>query len=346
MKQIKIFFGALLIVVVFSACRNNINDNKMENTRELKVHATQPKIENSESDAYYIGTVEAAQAVPISFSNPGTVENVYAGEGQMVSRGQKLAKLLDASFKSTLQMAESQEKQAKDAYERLSKVYRDGSLPEIKYIEIESKLQQAVSSRQIALKNLNDCIIKSPLSGVVGRKNVEPGSNVVPSNPILTIFKIDEVYIKVSIPENEISAIRKGTKAMVRVAALDNKEFLGTINEIGMVANQISHTYDVKILVRNPKRELMPGMVCNVSLNNNKKENHISVPNNVIISENPDKFVYVINNDNKTVRKQLVRTGNYIGNNIIIREGLSPDDKIVVVGQQMLYDNARVKILQ
>ncbi len=344
--QLKIPIVFLAFLLILSACGNNINDKRNENQKELKVLVTQPIIENSESGSYFIGTVEAAQSVPISFSMPGTVEKVYASEGQTVGRGQKLAELLDASFRSTLQMAESQEKQAKDAFERLSKVYRDGSLPEIKYIEIESKLQQAVSSRQIALKNLNDCIVKAPVSGVVGRKNIEPGSNVLPSTPIMTIFKIDEVFIKISIPENEISGIKKGTKANIKIAALDNKEFSGVISEIGMVANQLSHTYDVKILVRNPKRELMPGMVCNVLLDNNKKQGVLSVPNNVLISENPDKFVYVINKDNKTVRKQLVRTGNYVGNNIIIREGLVPEDRIVVVGQQMLYDNAKVKIVQ
>jgi RND family efflux transporter MFP subunit len=348
MKNFKLKSSLVLFacLVLLASCGKIKEKNVDENQKVLKVILGQAKIEEANADSYYIGTVEASQTVPVSFSVPGAVEQVFVEEGQLVNKGQKIAELVSSSFKNSLQMAQSQEKQAKDAYDRLTKVYKEGSLPEIKYVEIESKLQQAVSSAQIAQKNVNDCIIKAPISGIVGRKDIEPGTNVMPSNPILSIYKIDDVLIKVAIPENEISSVKKGNKASIKIAALDNSEFNGTINEISMVANAVSHTYDAKILIRNNGFKIKPGMVCNVNLNNRTSKNVLSVPNSAIISEVDKKYVYVLNADGKTVSKKTVEIGNYTGNNIIIRNGITTEDKIVVVGQQLVYENANVTVIK
>ncbi len=194
-------------------------------------------------------------------------------------------------------------------------------------------------------KNYNDCILKSPISAMVGTKSIEVGSTATPISSAFTLYKIDNVLIKVSIPENEISKIKKGQIAKIKIQALDNKEFSGDIEEIGVIANTISHSYDIKIRIKNKNNEIKPGMLCNVYLNIGQGSgNLISIPNDAIVSESNKQFVYVVSENNKTVRKQEVKTGNYIGNNIIIENGLNLNEKIVIAGQQKLYNNAPVKV--
>lgn len=333
-------------MLLFTSCNKNDTSKNSINEKVLKVVTGKASIEEIGSDSYYIGTVEASEQVPISFTVPGTIEKVYADEGQMVKRGQKLAELINTSFKSSLKLAQAQEKQAKDAYDRLSKVHEEGSLAEIKFVEIESKLQQAESMMQIAEKNLSDCLVKSPISGVVGRKNIEAGANVMPSSPIMTIFKIDQVMVKISVPENEIPNFKIGNKAKIRIPALGNFKSDGVIKELGMVANMISHTYDVKISVQNKGLKIRPGMVCNVYFENEKNQSLLSIPNNAILTDNSQKYVFILNSDNNTVRKQEIETGNFIGNNIVVKRGISQNDNIIIVGQQMLYNNAKVSVLR
>ena len=299
--------------------------------------------DSSSKDNFYIGTVEAELTVPVSFSGLGTVQNVFVNEGQFVSKGQTLATLESSTSKNSLDMAIATQKQAQDAFDRLQKVYKEGNLPEIKFVEIETKLQQANSSVQISKKMYSDCILKSPVSAMVGVKAIETGSSANPLSSAFTLYKIDNVFIKVSVPENEISKIKKGQVASINVTAL-NKQFTGKVEEIGVVANTISHTYDVKIRIKNSNNELKPGMLCNANLSSNHVESCISIPNDAVISEAGKQYVYLLNSDKKSVKKTEITTGNYNGNNITVRSGLNLSDVIVVSGQYKLSDNAEVKV--
>ena len=346
--KIKNVGNAILTVAIFvslSGCSKNIAQNRSDEiSNAISVVLDTIEMTKTDNSNYYLGTIEASQTIPLSFSLPGTVEKVLVSEGQSVSKGQTVAILNSASIKNSLEMAEASEKQAQDALKRLTKVYKEGSLPEIKYIDVQTQVQQAVSSLSIAKKNYEDCILKSPLAAMVGKKNIEVGSIANPISPAFTLYKINEVDIKVPIPENEIASIKKGQSAKIQVSALSNKTFIGKIGEIGVSANPISHTYDVKITVANPKQELKPGMICNVFIDNVKDDEALTAPSSAIIGDNAQSFVFALDADGKTVKKKPITLGSYIGNNIIIKSGLNAGDKIVVAGQHKLYDNAQVSI--
>lgn len=331
-----------LTSAILLACGSKNNTEQQKQANGFSVKTSVVNIDSSGKQNYYIGTAEASQTVAVSFASVGTVARVNVSEGQAVGKGQVLATLNNTSYKSSLDMSEAMEAQARDAYNRLNKVYKEGSLPEVKFVEIDSKLKQAVSAKQIAQKNYSDCVLKSPISGVIGVKSVEPGSNALPMTPAFTIYQIDKILVKIPVPENEIAKIKKGMRAQIIIPALDNRLCEGAVKEIGIIANPVSHTYDVKVEISNSKKEIKPGMICNIYLNSVSSNSAISIPANSIQSNNGEQFVFVLNSDNKSVRKQIVVPGNYNGNNIYIKSGLNPGDKIIVSGQQKLYDNAIV----
>jgi len=285
--------------------------------------------------------------VPSSFSTVGQVEKVYVAEGDRVKKGQLLAELNSSNYQNMYQISLAKEKQAEDAYNRLSDLYKKGSLPEIKYIEIQTSLEQAKSSTQIALKNLNDCKLYAPMNGVVGRRNIEPGMNVIPTSTVFDIVKIDKVFIKVSIPENEISKIKKGEKAQVTVAALDNESFEGVIEEKGVMANPLSHTYDVKIAIANTNEKLFPGMVCNVSINQETTKGQIVIPQQSIqVDGNGKKYVYVTDAQKEHAMAREVETGILKNKGVVISKGLQVGEMIIVEGYQRLSENSPIEIVK
>jgi len=349
MKVTKTYIGLAALAALFAlqGCyRSESNDSLNKTVSAFPVEIAVVLNDTSVKNNYYIGSVEAAQTIPVSFATAGTVESVYAVEGQFVSKGAVLAQLNTTMPQSALNLSLATEKQARDAYERLSKVYKEGSLPEIKFVDIETKLQQAISSTEIARKNLNDCTLKSPVSAMVGKRNIEPGSSAMPVGAAFTLYKIDEVLVKVSVQENDISRFKKGSPAKIIVPALENMEFSGTVDEIGIVANIISHTYDVKIRIRNQQNMLKPGMICNVYMQKGSGSLMMTIPNNAVISEGGKNFVYVPSVDKRSVTKRPIITGSYSGNNIVVVEGLSVGENIVVKGWQKLYDGAPITVLQ
>lgn len=344
LQKLKILCAAFLSLLIVQSCNKSNSETFSEkDLKAFPVNIAEVTIDTNVNSNYYIGNVEASLTVPINFSMPGTVEKVFVSEGQFVSKGTVLAEMNNESAKSNLKMTEAMEKQARDAYERMTKVYKEGSLPEIKYIDIEAKLQQAESSVEIARKSLKDCVLRAPISAMVGKKNVEPGANSLLAGTAFTLYKIDEVLIKVPVQENEISKIKKGEVAKILVPALDNQKFNGTIQEIGVVSSPISHTYDIKIKIQNQNNLLKPGMVCNVYLKSNSNNGTISIPSNAVLSHNKKNYVFLINSNNN-VTKQEVCVGQYQGNNIIIRSGLSAGNQIVVAGQQKLFDGASIVV--
>jgi membrane fusion protein (multidrug efflux system) len=102
----------------------------------------------------YSGTMEEVSGTSLSFSVGGMVKQVLVDEGQRVSKGQLLAVVDDETTRNAHAAAQSVRQQAEDAYRRMKQLHDNGSLPEIQWVEVESKLKQAVSSEQIAKKAL------------------------------------------------------------------------------------------------------------------------------------------------------------------------------------------------
>jgi RND family efflux transporter MFP subunit len=323
--------------------KQDFSTNEGIPVKTARVERNEAKLVNT-----YVGTVEESLSLPLSFLSAGTVENVLVHEGENVKKGQLLASLEAVSYQSAYQAAEAKEKQATDAFNRLSSVYRNGSLPEVKMVEIETALEEARAAEKIAAKNLANCKLYSPASGVIGRKSIDAGVNVIPGTPVITVVKIEKVKVAISVPENEIAGIKIGQKVVITVPALDNATYEGNVDEKGVMANPISHTYMVKVLIDNRNDMLRPGMVCNVAMNTNSSKALVSIPaSSVQLNNAGEKYVYVVDSVSATAKQRRIITGNFSANgNVAVAEGLSSGDIVVVDGYQKIHDNSPVQIIR
>ncbi|MDR0507718.1 MAG: efflux RND transporter periplasmic adaptor subunit [Dysgonamonadaceae bacterium] len=290
----------------------------------------------------YIGTVEESVAIALSFNGMGTVERAIVAEGQQVTKGQLLATLNTASAQNSYDVAQAKLAQAQDAYDRLAKVHANGSLADVKFVEIETGLQQAKSMVAMTKKSLDDCRLYAPQNGVIASRNIEVGANVMPGVETFKLVSVDKVFVKISVPENEIGSISEGLKANVTVPALNNAVFTGKIEQKGVEANALSHTYEAKIAITNPQKTLMPGMVCKVRLENLQlRKSEIVVPNHAIqISADNKHFVWLAKNN--VAKRQFIETGNLTDNGVVVASGLSAGDKVITEGASKISEGTRL----
>lgn len=289
----------------------------------------------------YVGTIEAQATVSLSFSNGGLITSLPLNEGQKARKGQLLGKLDSQTAQSSYNAARSTLEQAEDGYKRAQKVYEQGSLPEVKWIEIQSKVEQARAMEQIAKKSLNDCNLYAPFSGMVGSYLLEEGSNALPMQPVMTFLNIDTVIVKFSVPENEISSVQLGDELSIVVAALDYKQFSCHITEKGVAANTLSHSYTVKASIANKDYSLLPGMVSKVLYGPSSEEQTLNIPANIIQTGSQGYYVWI--NDNGIAKRQNVKVGNYVGDNVIIKEGLKIGQQIITEGYLKLSDGCKIE---
>lgn len=289
----------------------------------------------------YVGTIEEMNAAALSFAVPGTVARICVDEGQRVQKGSLIAELDPTSVRQAYEAAKATLHQAEDACKRLKILYDGKSLPEIKWVEAQTRLSQALSAYRIAEKNLGDTRLVAPFSGVVGKRRLSAGENAVPGVPVITLLNIEQVKVRFSVPEREIAALGLDSRVDVTVPALNDGRFGAHDIEKGAVANSSTHTYDVRATIANGKRELLPGMVCSVSVSPADGIEEIAIPLRALQKSGEGRsFVWKVQGD--SVVRAEVQPGRFVENGVAVSEGLVEGDRIVIDGMQKIGQGSKV----
>lgn len=333
-----IYFISVLFIL--NGC---VGKKKSENVQAIPVRTLITYLDKNRSVQKYVGVVEEERTSVISFPVAGIVDAMYAVEGQHINKGALLAELDTSNLASAYVAAKAQLTQAEDAMRRVQMMYDSKSVAEIKYVEVQTQLEKARSMEAIAKKNLTDSRLKAPFSGVIGKKSVESGENVLPNQPVYTLLKIDDVKVKVAIPEKEIRTILKEQHATLSVPALDDAVYEGVIEETGVMADPISHSYTVRIRVANPDGTLLPGMVCNARIEPAADDNGKSIvlPSKCVQRNGAETFVWLVVNDAPVRRK--VQVGRIFPSGVEIISGLESGEEVVTDGYQHIYEGAMIK---
>lgn len=333
-----IFIGAMLI---FTACGSRQTTYQVE---PLRVGVIEVEKVSDRYQKSYVGTIEEERSAALSFPLGGTILSMNVQEGQMVNKGDVVATLDATSARQAFEAAKATLSQAKDAYARLKKLHDEESLPEIKWVEVQTKLRQAESSFTISEKNLKDCTMRSPFTGVVGHRKAEVGETLLPGMPVLTVLQINQVKVRFSVPETEIASISKESRIRLTVAALQHQQFEAVHPEKGVWANPAAHTYDVRATIPNQEQQLLPGMVCRVEVSPREaKADHYVLPLSAV-REGGDgvRYVWKVNPQTKIVERQQVLVGGLVDNGLLIEEGIQDGDLIVGEGVQKIGQGSKV----
>ena len=150
----------------------------------------------------------------------------------------------------------------------------DESANQVRSAETETKAAQreAEAALSEARTVVRDLEISSPLDGVVVSKLVQPGEVVAAGTPLYDLVNLDELYLKVYVPESEIGKVRLGSEAQIYCDTFPDRPFPATVKYISSRANftpkevqtkdeRVKLVYPVKLyLDENPDRSLTPGL--------------------------------------------------------------------------------------
>ena len=333
---------ALVLPFLLLLCGcNGVNEQKAKAPTRVKTEIA--SVVTGQDSQTYVGMVEESEGTAVSFTSMGMIKRMLVNEGQAVAKGQLLAEMDDTQARNLLQGAEAQMEQANDAYKRYKMLHDNGSLPEVQWMEIQSKVAQAKSQLEVAKKNLADCRLTAPVSGIIGKKMLGIGETALPSQTVVSILDINTVKVKVAVPESEISGINADTPTTIQVEAIGDS-FQGGRIEKGIQADALTHTYDIRIQVENKERKLLPGMVASVSIaaSTNPNPEYMMLPiTSVQKNANGSLFVWTIDQENKAHRT-TVSIGHTQGNRIAIVNGLDTNQRIVTEGYQKLSEGTIV----
>ncbi len=342
MKSIAMMMCAVMTAVLAAGCTDA---KKSQPKTPVAVSVTRVGPSAAADGQTYVGTVEEKSGTLLSFEVPGNVTTLKAQEGDHVDRGQLIGTIQPNTLRDAHQATLTTLRQAQDAYRRMKPLHAQGVISEMQWVDVESKLQQAEAAERMAREQLGHTALRAPFAGIIAARYADPGMNVIAGQQIYKLVDVSAVEVKVAVPESEIDAIRKGQEARLTVKAAGNRTLTGHVGEKGIAANPLSHTYDVKITTPNPDGRLLPGMVCSVAFSgkaSGSQAQPVVLPaQSVELDTDGRRFVWVA--EGGKARQRYVTIGQFMGDGIVVTQGLQPGDAVITEGMQKVSDGMKVR---
>ncbi|HIZ02454.1 MAG TPA: efflux RND transporter periplasmic adaptor subunit [Candidatus Bacteroides merdipullorum] len=342
MERINYVTTCLSAMLFITGCHQGSLE-KDAGSEAVKVEVCEVSPVSMSQKGHYSGTIEEKNGTLLSFSTPGTIRSMNVRLGDHVREGTLIGVLDDAAARSSHAAAAAALTQAEDAYRRMKQLHDKGSLPEIKWVEVQSKLEQARSMETLARKQLNDCQLRAPYAGTIAEKTGEAGQNVIPGQSVAKLVSTGNVQVKIAVPEAEIGRIRTGQAGQIRVAALGGKTYAATVTERGVTANALSRSYEVKLNVNEAGSELLPGMVCEVALASEGENTAYVLPVHIVQLDEKNRTFVWKDNEGKA-EKCYITCSDFESDGVVVTEGLQAGDRVIVKGQHKVCNGTPVSI--
>jgi multidrug efflux pump subunit AcrA (membrane-fusion protein) len=190
-------------------------------------------------------------------------------------------------------------------------------------------------------------IVTAPVAGTIIMLPAQIGMTVAQSVPIARIAAGNELEIQLYVPERFVSRVALKQPCVITLDAWPADTFNGAISEIDPTMDQASRTLAVKVKVADRSGKLKAGMFAKVRIITETKDDVIQIPEEALLSRNNETYVFVAQGSGAgaTAKKVNVKTGINIDGVLEVEEGLKSGDLVIVQGQSLLEDGAKINIV-
>lgn len=290
------------------------------------------------------GSIEAWTTLSLLSKLNGTVVEVVAREGQVVKKGDVLARIDDDDYRIAVQRAQAAYDLARSEFERDRAIYAKGIIPTAEYDANRTRMETAKADLDNAELQLSRCIITAPMNGVVRKIDAKVGLQLAVGDPLAEILEIDRLKAVVGIPESEVAAVRGLTAIDISLQALRDRTVAGTVHFLSSSPETVARLFRLELAVDNPNGEILPGMFFRADVVKKTVPDAIAVPFYSVISRNDEQYVYVERDG--VVAKRPVEIGIMEQWMVEVTSGLRPGDRLVVEGHRDVEDGQKVKIVK
>lgn len=297
------------------------------------------KKQDNTQEIYASGTLVANEAVDLKPEMSGRIVKLNISEGNLVQKGQLIAKIYDADILARLKKNKYEEELAAQVEARQKKLLDINAISKEEYDLALNKVNTLGADREALEVALAQTEVRAPFSGRIGLKNISVGAYVTPAITIATLVQTNPIRMDFSIPEKYVANIKQGSKVDFGMDR-SNEKFTGTITAIDPVIDEALRTLKVRATIGNPGDKFRPGMFTRVHVKLGATRS-IMVPSETLIPFIGGKKIYVMKGG-KAVEQNVV-TGLRTADKVEILEGINEGDSIVASGIMALKDGQSVK---
>lgn len=336
-------------LLALSGCtRGNVSASEVQRAAEeaerLLVRTIQ--VEQSDFSEYgrYFGEVRSITQATLVATAGGTVQQLNAGPGDRVRRGQSLARVDADRLTAAWETAVLAERLAEEAYQRERNFQDQGITSQQRVDQAHLEWLRSRSARIDAGTARQGALAISPLDGVVTARHVELYRELAPGTPTFSVADLSRMKVRVGVPESDISGVHQLGSAEVRVASFPDRVWQGEIASVARRRSERGLTFEVEVEIDNSDGLLLDGQTARVELELRTWPDVVQVPTRAIVNRGTQALVYVASNE--TVQRRPVELGPSDGSRTVITSGLQAGELLVVEGMNRLTDGAGVRVIE
>lgn len=279
---------------------------------------------------------------------PGTVAEMYVDWGDYVTKGQPLAKMDDAVLRAQVEQARAEAELAAQTWERRRRLWEEDRVgSEIAYLEARFQAERTAAALSALETRLERTLIVAPYAGVVEDRRAGAGSILGQDGALLRLVEINPIIVHAGVPERYARDVQVGDPALVTFEALGGEPYRGRVGYVGSTVSPDNRTFLILIGVPNPDFRIKPQMVANVALTREAVDDAIVVPQDALVRVEDGYVVYVIAERDgvQVAEARPVTLGPARRNQVVVAEGVSLGEQLIVVGHRSVADGDRVNVV-
>jgi membrane fusion protein, multidrug efflux system len=311
-----------------------------------------------------IGRNAAFESVTVTPQVGGRIVERHFQDGENLKKGQLLFVIDPRPFKAQVDSAQAALAQAKAAldlakiqFARDEEVIGERAISKQDYdtkknaVDVDqAQVEAATATLETAKLNLEYCYIHSPIDGRAGARLVDVGNVVQPnSTSLLSIQHLDPIYANFTITESDLPAVQKQMssgllKAAVRLPSdTENAARSGRVEFLDNAVQNGSGTVNLRATMSNSDHHFWPGQFVDVKLVLATEKGAVLIPSQATQISQQGPFVYVVKADD-TAELRPVKLGQRQGDQVVVKEGVAANERIVLAGQMLVRPGGKVRV--
>lgn len=285
------------------------------------------------------GEIEAVQSIELRSEIEGRLTEILVREGASVQAGTPLFKVDDAEVRADVARLEAERDLAAQALERTRKLLAEEASSAAELELAEANWRSAEARLELEQVRLARTTVRAPFSGIVGERFVSLGDYVTTGTPLTRLQTFNPQRAVFEVPERYAQRLAVNQPITFTVAATSDS-YEGTVDFVDPIVKLPGRTIQVKAVVANPQRALLPGMFIEVRLATEMRPSAVVVPEDAILPLQGADYVWAVV-DQKATRREVVlgvRTPGFVE----VLQGVHGGELVVVGGLERLSEGADV----
>lgn len=339
---------ALLFALLLGACQTEGGGQATGNEGGLPpapVVVAEVRAERYADEVRAVGTARAAESAQITARVQGIVERIAFKEGERVEAGDLLVALDAAEERAAVRAAEAAFEQAEARFARLEAL---GSRQLASRDALDEQARQLKTTRaelELARARLAQRSIHAPFAGVIGLREVSPGSLITPGTVIATLDAVATIHARFSVPESRLRFLAAGNPVEATVPAWPEARFGGEIRVVDSRVDPATRAVRIEAAFDNARGLLKPGMLMTLRASAEPRE-VLFVPEAAVTPRDDRQFLWVVADDGESATRREVQLGVRERGRVEIRDGVAAGERVVIEGTANLREGRPIRIVQ